>query len=595
MMQEKIRNFAIISHIDHGKSTLADRFLEMTHTVDKRKMQEQFLDQMELERERGITIKMQPVRMHYLLNATDYQLNLIDTPGHIDFSYEVSRALGAVEGVVLLVDATKGIQAQTISNLEMAKRLDLVIVPAINKIDSPLARCEETKREIVKILGCSEKEIVEISARTGQNVDRLLFEIIKRIPPPSKKGKSFRALVFDFEYSVHRGVIFHIRVTDGQVRKGDAVFLHQTKAAFVVSEIGVFAPFAKEVAVLDTGEIGYIVSSIKKTDIASVGDTLVSQGDFSLPPLVGYKIPKPVVWASLYPEAQDEFPILKDCLSRLKLSDSSLRVEEDLNGVLGRGFRCGFLGMLHLEIILERIYREYKLKLIVAEPTVVYKVMLKKGELVRVYSPALFPEYFEIKEIFEPWVELKIILPHEYLGKVLQLLLKHDSFVGETNQVSESRILLNAQMPLRELMKKFSEELKSLTSGHGSFGYKVTTEKPTELCRIDILLNGERVPIFSKIVKKSEAQSEARRRVRKLKEILPKKLFAIKIQAKVLGRIVASEKIPALKKDVTGNLYGGDRTRKMKLWQKQKKGKKRLQEKGRVDVPHQVFLEMIRG
>jgi GTP-binding protein LepA len=456
--QQNIRNFCIIAHIDHGKSTLADRFLELTSTVEKRKMREQYLDMMELERERGITIKMQPVRMLY----KEFILNLIDTPGHIDFSYEVSRSLKAVEGAILLVDATQGVQAQTVSSLELARFLGMVIVPVVNKIDSPYARVEETKKEIVEILGCDKDEILEISAKTGEGVADLLEQIIKRIPSPhaphevglrvatrSPTSCGLRALVFDFEYSLHKGIVLYVRVFDGVIAKGDNVFLYQANINFSAGEVGIFAPSLCSVGALKSGEIGYVVTNVKKADVVHVGDTLLSQNSH-MSPLKGYKQASSVVWASVYPESQDDFLSLKQSLQRLKLSDSALHFEEEKSGMLGRGFRCGFLGMLHLEIVAERLRREFGLKLITAMPSVVYKVEKNNGENKEIYSPALFPEHFEIKRIFEPWVEIKIIAPFEKLSEIIQLLKKHDADMDSTEGFGQSRLLIPAQASLSD-------------------------------------------------------------------------------------------------------------------------------------------------
>ncbi len=607
MQGNNIRNFCIIAHIDHGKSTLADRFLELTSTVEKRKMKEQYLDQMDLERERGITIKMQPVRMAYTLNATTYVLNLIDTPGHIDFSYEVSRSLKAVEGAVLLVDATQGVQAQTVSNLEAARDLGLVIIPVVNKIDSPNAMAEETKKEITEILDCLPEDILEISAKTGQNVENLLGEIIGRVPPPERgaaghqienpTANNLRALVFDFEYSVHRGVILYVRVTDGVLEKGDNVFLYQAQKGFSVGEAGIFRPAFEPTGSLSAGEIGYVVTNLKEANIARVGDTLLSKNS-RLDPLEGYKKPVSVVWASVYPESQDDFATLKQSLQRLNLSDGALAFEEEESGILGRGFRCGFLGMLHLEIVAERLRREFGLNLVVATPSVVYKVEDIKGQTKDIYSPALFPEHFEVKKVMEPWVAIKIITPSEKMNAVLQVLRQHDAVVGETHDFGSSgfgqRFIMNLEMPLREMMDGFFEELKSATSGYASLSYEIINDREANLVRLDVLLNEEKVSAFSKVVKKDEMQREAKKMADKLKKFLPPALFVIKIQVKALGRILSARSISALKKDVTGHLYGGDITRKQKLWKKQKKGKEKLKKFGRVNVPHDVFLKMIR-
>lgn len=592
----QVRNFCIIAHIDHGKSTLADRFLELTSSVEKRKMREQYLDQMDLERERGITIKMQPVRMSYKLQAISYILNLIDTPGHIDFSYEVSRSLKAVEGAVLLVDATQGVQAQTVSNLEAAKELGLAIIPVINKIDSPNARVEETKKEITEILECNEEEILEISAKTGEGVESLLEEITKRVPAPKMsevQPHSFRALVFDFEYSIHRGIILYVRVTDGLLKKGENVFLYQANKGFSVGEVGVFRPAPMPADSLSAGEIGYVVTNLKEANIAHVGDTLLSKNK-PLEPLKGYKRPVSVVWASIYPESQDSFASLKQALERLNLMDSALVFEEEESGVLGRGFRCGFLGMLHLEIVAERLKREFNLKLVVASPSVVYKIEDNKGITKEIYSPSLFPEHFAVKKILEPWIQIKIIASSDKVGDVMQLLKRHDGIIGETEDFGDDRLLVKSEMPLREMMNNFFEELKSITSGYASLSYKMIGDRDADLVRLDVLLNEEPVPAFSRIVKKSDMDREAQKTSEKLKKFLPRALFAIKIQVKGRGRILAAKSISALRKDVTKGLYGGDVTRKMKVLKKQKKGKERLKKFGKVNVPHDVFLKMIR-
>ncbi|MEW5907918.1 MAG: translation elongation factor 4 [Patescibacteria group bacterium] len=601
MDTQNIRNFSIIAHIDHGKSTLADRFLELTGTIEKRKMREQVLDQMDLERERGITIKMQPVRMSYQLSVISYQLNLIDTPGHIDFSYEVSRALKAVEGTILLVDATQGVQAQTISTLEMAKESNLVIIPVINKIDLSSARIEETKEEIEHLLGHS--QILQVSAKTGEGVERLLEEIIKRVPPPEFKYKDkTRALVFDFEYSDHQGMIVYVRMMDGKIKKGDNLFLSQVKESFLAAEVGVFSPQRSAADFLSAGEIGYIVTNIKKPSVAVVGDSVISSNSLSdrPPSLPGYNPPKPVVWASIYPESQDDFNNFKRALERLRLSDSSLAIEEESGGPptggLGRGFRCGFLGMLHLEIITERLKREFKLKLIIASPTINYKILLEDGSEKNIYSPSYFPEEHLINKIFETWADIHIITPPEKISAIMQLVYDHEAEIGTIEQFGDHRILMNVKMPLRELMRNFFEELKSVTAGYASLNYKLleTREVPSNrIVKLDILVAEELIPAFSRIVSRRLVQKEAEEIVEKLRKILPRALFAIKIQARSMGRILSSRTLPALRKDVTGYLYGGDRTRKMKLWKKQQKGKKRLKMMGKVNIPHEVFLKMI--
>ncbi len=594
-----IRNFSIIAHIDHGKSTLADRLLELTGTIEKRKMQEQVLDSMELERERGITIKMTPVRMIYTLAATRYTLNLIDTPGHIDFSYEVSRAQKAVEGAVLLVDATQGVQAQTISVLQMAREAGLVIIPAVNKIDSPLARTAEVKTEIAKLLSCDEKEILEISGRTGQGVEVLLETIVEKIPPPHEEisaSGSFRGLVFDFKYSTHTGVIVYLRVVDGTVRKGEKLLFKVANREFTPIEVGIFSPAETPTENLGAGEIGYIVTGIKEPGIAKVGDTITAARK-PLPALPGYETPRPVVWASVYPESADDFNLLRQALDRLCLSDSSFSHEEESSGLLGRGFRCGFLGMLHLEIITERLRREFQLKLVVTTPSITYEVVDKRGKRAVVYSPTLFPEYGEIEKIFEPWVSVKIISPSEYLGAIMQILFKHEAVVGESESFGDNRTSVAFEMPLRELMRNFFDELKGASSGFASLSYKIGGLREADVVKLDILVADEIVPAFSRVVSRKRVEEEAEGAVEKLYNILPRQLFVTKIQGKALGRILSSRTLSAMRKDVTGYLYGGDITRKMKLLEKQKKGKKRMKERGRgrANIPQEVFIKMMRS
>lgn len=594
---DNIRNFTIIAHIDHGKSTLADRLLEITNTIEKRKMREQVLDKMELERERGITIKMQPVRMSYALNAIPYTLNLIDTPGHIDFSYEVSRALRAVEGSILLVDATQGVQAQTLSVLGMAKELGLVIIPVVSKIDSPLAMVKEVKEEMSKMLSCSVESIIEVSGKTGEGVDALLEEIVKRIPPPKTNDdaqNNLRALVFDFEYSTHRGIVVFVRVVDGVIKKGEDLFFVEAKERFQAGEVGIFSPDQIQKESLSAGEIGYIVTGLKKSDIASVGDTITLFKNQQAP-LSGYMNPRPVVWASVYPESQDDFAILKSSLGKLKLSDPSLSFEEETSGSLGRGFRCGFLGMLHLEIITERLKREFGLSLITATPSINYEVVGNDGSKKIIYSPALFPDYGSYQKVFEPWVSVKIITPGEFLGNVMQILYEHEAEIGDSETWSDKRTAVNANMPLRELMRNFFDELKSVSSGFASLSYEITGSKEADVVRLDILIAEEVVPAFSRVISKGRVEEEGRSAVERLYAVLPKQLFVVKIQAKAQGRIIASETLSAMRKDVTAKLYGGDVTRKMKLLEKQKKGKKKMKEKGRVDIPHDVFLKMMKN
>jgi len=642
MKLENIRNFSIIAHIDHGKSTLADRMLEITHTIPERKMRDQVLDTMELERERGITIKMQPVRMVYrpkfpisnfqfpindpisnensklkIENSnSEYILNLIDTPGHIDFSYEVSRALKAVEGSILLVDATQGVQAQTLTTLNMAREGDLKIIPVLSKIDSPLARVEEVKEEVIELLNCNSNEILMVSGRTGEGVENLLQEIIKRIPPPTlsflplDKGEVpkaegvLRALVFDFKYSNHKGVIVFIRLLDGKIKKGESLIFSVSGEKFISLEVGTFSPEETLRDFLSAGDIGYIVTGIKKPGIASVGDTITKEKN-PLPALSGYMQPIPVVWASVFPEDADDFLELKSALGKLKLSDSSFSYEEESSGSLGRGFRCGFLGMLHLEIITERLKREFSLKLVVTTPSITYEVIMRNqkkekiyphtiNDSVRVYSPYHFPDDGNIETVLEPWVKLKVITPVKYLGNIMQLLFDHEGEIGETDNFGNNRSSLSVKMPLRELMRNFFDELKSVSSGYGSISYELDGMREANVTRLDLLVADEVIPAFSRVVSKKRVEEEAEEAVEKLANLLPRQMFTLKIQGKALGRIISSRTLSGMKKDVTQHMYGGDITRKMKLREKQKKGKKKMKERGKVNIPQEVFLKMMR-
>jgi GTP-binding protein LepA len=600
---DRIRNFSIIAHIDHGKSTLADRMLELTNTIDKRKMQDQVLDSMELEREKGITIKMRPVRMNYVLPGTSdkYVLNLIDTPGHIDFSYEVSRALKAVEGCLLLVDSTQGVQAQTLTTLQLARESGLTIIPVLSKVDSPLARLDEIKEEMIQLLGCNKEEIIETSGKTGAGVDILLQEIIRRVPAPTEEfpengvqsANGFRALIFDFQYSNHKGVIVYVRVLDGKVAKLAQLLFKVADERFNALEVGIFTPDEEPAAELKAGEIGYIVTGIKKPGIASVGDTVTNFRN-PLPALPGYMNPAPVVWASIYPEDADDFELFSQALGRLRLSDSSFSYEEESSGSLGRGFRCGFLGLLHLEIITERLKREFRLNLVIATPSITYEVTMKNGKKETVYSPSLFPEFGFIESVREPWVKIKIITPGEYVGPILTLLYEHEAETGDSESGALGRTIINVKMPLRELMRNFFDDLKSVSSGFGSLSYEFDDLRPADVTRMDILVAEEPVEAFTRVVSVRRMHEEAEKAVEKLYNSLPRQMFVTKIQAKAMGRILSSQTLSAMKKDVTQHMYGGDITRKMKLREKQKKGKKKMQARGKVNIPHETFLKMMK-
>ncbi|MFZ2253050.1 MAG: translation elongation factor 4 [Minisyncoccia bacterium] len=592
---KEIRNFSIIAHIDHGKSTLADRMLEITHTVEARKMKEQVLDSMDLERERGITIKMQPVRMEHTYAGKTYEINLIDTPGHIDFSYEVSRALKAVEGVLLLVDSTQGVQAQTLSVLQMAREQGLTIIPVLTKIDVPHSRRDEVALEVVNLLKCDRSEIQYVSGRTGEGVKDLLDLICVKIPAPKKPaGDSFRGLVFDFKYSNHRGIIVYFRVFDGVVKKGDSLRFLAAERNFVALEVGILSPEESPASELNEGEIGYIVTGIKEPGVASVGDTLaLEKGSRDL--LVGYRSVPPVVWASVFPESQDDFTMLKQALDRLKMSDSSLSYEEESSGVLGRGFRCGFLGMLHLEIVTERLRREFDIEIIITAPSIVYEITHEDGKTEEVYAASRFPDFGTKVQVREPWALAQVILPPLYVGGVMTLLYDHEGTVLETEVFGDGRNLLTVEMPLRELMRNFFDKLKNASSGYASLSYEIVEMRIADVTRLDVLIAEELVPAFSRVVGMRRAEIDAKAVVEKLYKTLPRQMFVTKIQAKAMGRIISSRTLSAMKKDVTGYLYGGDITRKMKLREKQKRGKKRMLEHGKVNIPQDVFMKMVKS
>ena len=618
-LMNNVRNFCIIAHIDHGKSTLADRFLELTGTVEKRKMQEQYLDQMELERERGITIKLQPVRMNYVLGSKAYVLNLIDTPGHVDFSYEVSRSLAAVEGAILLVDASKGIQAQTLANLHLAKTQGLKIIPAVNKIDLPNARTAQVKEELSYLLEIEQDEILEVSGKTGANVEKLLQAVIEKVPSPSANIKyqeldtvESGALIFDSTFDAYKGIIAYVRMFDGAFKRGDKVASWATKAKFDVLEVGFFAPKLTLNSELSAGNIGYIATGLKDPGLIRVGDTITSQlsiTDYELriknntqyairntqfKPLSGYKEPKPMVFASFFPENAEDYDLLKDALGKLKLTDASLIYEPESSVGLGRGFRLGFLGMLHVEIISERLKREFDLPLIISTPSVEYLIKLADREEVRIKSASSLPDPSKIESIAEPVVDIEIITPSSYLGSVMELISSFRNTYQATDYFGKETAFLRYEMPLSEVITDFYDKLKSVSSGYASMSYELKGMAVNDLVRLDILIAGELVEPFSRIVPKDKAYYEGRTMAAKLKEVIPPQWFEVAIQAAIGGKIIARESIKAKRKDVTGYLYGGDVTRKMKLLEKQKKGKKKMKEAGRVNLPQEVFLKMLK-
>ncbi len=586
----EIRNFVIMAHIDHGKSTLADRLLELTGTVEKRKMHEQFLDMHPLEREKGITIKLQPVRMQY----KNYILNLIDTPGHVDFAYEVSRALAAVEGAILLVDATQGVQAQTVANLNLALKENLVIIPVVNKIDLPSAEIAKTEQEITDLFGIDPQEILKISGKTGAGVEELIEQVIKKVPPPKIKEAPLRALVFDSLFDPYQGIIAYVRIVEGKIKKSEKIQFRASKTKAELLEVGVFSPDRIPKTMLEQGEIGYLATGIKEPERVRVGDTVV-QAEFKedIKSLPGYREPEPMVFASVFPENQDEHEILRESLKKLKLNDAALTFEPEDSSALGRGFRMGFLGMLHMEIVSERLWREYGLKLTFSNPSVAFKIKTKNKEEI-VYSASRLPEDHLIESIQEPWAEIEIITPPLYFGSLTSLINDHSGIIAETKTLAGERLLVKFEAPLREIIIDFYDKLKSISQGFASLSYEISGFRPADLVRLDILVAGEKVMPLAEMIPREQAYLIGRQRVGKLKELLPRELFAVAIQAEVEGRVIARETLSALKKDVTGYLYGGDRTRKMKLWKKQQKGKKKLKEMGKVDIPPEVYLKMLK-
>ena len=588
-----IRNFCIIAHIDHGKSTLADRMLEVTGTVEKRKMKEQVLDKMDLERERGITIKLAPVTMNY----RNYILNLIDTPGHVDFTYEVSRSLAAVEGAVLLVDATQGIQAQTIANLYLALEQNLVIIPVVNKIDLPAADVPGTKREIIKLLGCKEEEILTASGKTGAGVPEILSTVIDRVPAPSGGGeKNFRALIFDSNYDEYRGVVAYIRVVDGELKKGQRIRLFATGAKSEAIDVGIFRPDYFSTGALSVGEIGYIVTSFKDVSECRVGDTVILEHTENIEPLKGYNEVKPMVYAGIFPKEGNEYQQLREAIAKLKLNDAALAYEPEQSQALGFGFRCGFLGLLHLEIFQERLRREHNIELIVTIPSVSYQVKKTNGEELVARSPQMLPNPSESMEILEPWVKLDIVTPKEYLGAIMSYSQEKRGAYRNTEYLDEARAVLHYDIPLAAILTDYYDKLKSLSSGYASINYEYLDYRTADVVKMDILVAEEPVEALSSIVYKDEAFRRGKEVVNVLKDNLPKQMFVIKIQAAIGGKVIAAERISALRKDVTAKLYGGDVTRKRKLLEKQKKGKKKMMAagKGSVEIPSDTFVKILK-
>jgi len=584
---DKIRNFCIIAHIDHGKSTLADRMLEVTNTVEKRRMKAQLLDQMDLERERGITIKLQPVRMEY----DGYELNLIDTPGHVDFSYEVSRSLAACEGALLVVDAAQGIEAQTLANLHLAIDQGLTIVPVINKIDLPNADVEKVKREILSILDIPEKEILLVSAKTGIGVPEILKNIIEKVPEPNgSKSEPFRSLIFDSQYSSYQGAIAYVRAIDGEIKVGDKVNFLATKKHSEVLEVGVFKPIKTKVDKLSAGEIGYVVTGLKSLEDVQVGDTLAKG---AVKPLAGYKKVTPFIYAGVYSTTGEDANKLREALEKLSLNDASLDFQPEKSSILGTGFRVGFLGLLHMEIVQERLEREFDLDLVMTTPNVQHRVLMNNDEEKFIDSPDDLPDPSSYKELQEPWVGLEIILPTRYMGSVMELLQNRRGIYKDTNYLDEGRAVLKYEAPMRSIVIDFYDLFKSATSGYGSMSYEPIGFKTGDLVKLDILVADKIIGNLSQIVHKSEAYREGREVTERLRKLIPRQLFEVKVQAAIGSKILASEKISALRKNVTAKLYGGDRTRKDKLLKKQKEGKKRMKSIGGVSVPTEIFVKLL--
>jgi len=589
-----IRNFAIIAHIDHGKSTLADRFLELTGTISKEKIIPQYLDRLSLERERGITIKMQPVRMHYTLNAKPYTLNLIDTPGHADFTYEVSRALKAVEGVIFLVDAVKGVQAQSVFNFRKAVEQGLTIIPVINKIDLREANIERTQKQIIDLfltnnVQLTANDIFQISAKTGLGVKELLEEIIRKVPSPHSEIRSrasFQALIFDSLYDAFKGVLAYVRVFQGSVKTQDILTLVARQEKFQVKEVGIFTPDFKSIQSIEAGSIGYIATGIKEAGMVKIGDTIATAG---VSPLKGFFQPKPNVFASFYPLEEGEFENLKTSLEKLQLNDPSISFERTESPLLGRGFRVGFLGRLHMEIIAGRLDQEMQTEIIIGTPTVAYEV-----DGVAITSPTQYPEHAKGHDITEPWVAIEIFSPLEYLGPIMTLMQDSLGVFNNTAYLDERNVKISFEMPLAQIVTQdFYDTLKSISQGYASAEYEMIGSRKTNNVRLDMLIAGDYIDAFSKIVPPQKAADEGRRLAKKLKEILPQAQFVISLQARVEGKVLAREDVPAMRKDVTAPLYGGDFTRKKKLLVKQREGKKRLRQFGRVQIPKEVFLKII--
>jgi GTP-binding protein LepA len=590
------RAIAVIAHIDHGKSTLSDRLLQLTHTVADRDMREQFLDRMDLERERGITIKAAAVRLEYQANDGEtYEINLIDTPGHVDFGYEVSRSLAACDGVLLLVDAAQGIEAQTLTNLYLAVDAGLEVIPVLNKIDLPAAQPDKYAQEIATLIGVDPNDVLRISAKTGEGVPELLEAIVAKVPPPKGDPSApLRALVFDSIYDAYRGVIAYIRVIDGALSARQQIRFMAAQLDAEADEIGVMSPDAKPVPRLDTGEVGYLIAGIKEVSLAKVGDTVTSRDKPATEPLPGYREPKPMVFAGIYPVEGDDFPLLRDALEKLKLNDAALVFEPESSTALGFGFRCGFLGLLHMEIVRERLEREFDLELIATAPSVGYEVELMDGTKKTIRNPTEMPDPGQINEIYEPYVSVMIVTPSEYTGTVMQLCQERRGELKEMHYLSPERVEIRYHMPLGEIIFDFFDQLKSRTKGYASLDYEPVGMKASDLVRVDVLLNGQPVDAFSTIVHRDKAYEYGKTMTERLRKLIPRQMFDVPIQAAIGSRVIARETVKAKRKDVIAKCYGGDITRKRKLLEKQKEGKKRMKQIGSVEIPQGAFIEALR-
>jgi len=594
--QAHIRNFCIIAHIDHGKSTLADRLLEYTGTVSKREMAEQMLDQMDLEREKGITIKAQAVRMHYTaLDGEEYELNLIDTPGHVDFTYEVSRSLAACEGALLVIDATQGIEAQTLANLYLAVEADLNVIPVINKIDLLSADPERVKQEVEDVIGLPRDESILASAKEGIGTQEILEAIIKRIPPPKGNVRQpLRALVFDSHYDSYKGVIAYVRIVDGQLHAGERIAMMEVGSTTDVLEVGYFSPRLVSAGELTTGEVGYIATGFKNVKDCRVGDTVTIPSALGhVEVLPGYKPAKPMVFAGVYPVEGNDYPLLRDALDRLKLNDASLFYEPETSTALGFGFRCGFLGLLHMEIVQERLEREYNLDILATAPSVEYYVTKTDGEVVKVDNPSDFPSQEKVEKIEEPWMDISIFTPTRYIGTIMDLVTTRRGTFKEMKYIEAERVLLTYQMPLAELIVDFYDQLKSRTQGYASLDYSFGGYQEADLVKLDILVNGVPVDALSLVLHRDKAYQQGRTLVEKLRRLIPRQLFEVPIQAAIGSRVIARESVKALRKDVLAKCYGGDVTRKRKLLEKQKEGKKRMKTVGNVEIPQEAFMAIL--